>query len=144
MLKSCKKKSINGLKEIAKLRRIKNRDKLKKEGLITSILKSESSNAERNFMKHFNSNTNDDDNNNTNDNSYDGKIRDKISDIRVILGRLRNTITNNDRKKIKKDLYEIEKQNLSDREKEEIYDHLLELVKTLIKKKNINIMIVMI
>ena len=76
--------------------------------------------------------------------SCDGKIRDKISDIRVILSRLRNTITNNDRKKIKKDLYEIEKQNLSDREKEEIYDHLVELVKTLTKKKNINIMIVMI
>ena len=126
MLKSCKKKSINGLKEIAKLRRIKNRDKLKKEGLITSILKSESSNAERNFMKHFNSNTNDDDNNNTNDNSYDGKIRDKISDIRVILGRLGNTITKNDRKKIKKELYEIKnKKNLSDKEKEKIMIILL-------------------
>ena len=74
--------------------------------------------------------------------SCDSKTRDKISDIRVILSRLRNTITNNDRKKIKKELYEIEKQNLSDREKEEIYDHLVELVKTLIKKKNINIMIV--
>ena len=74
--------------------------------------------------------------------SCDSKTRDKISDIRVILSRLRNTITNNDRKKIKKELYEIENQNLSDREKEEIYDHLVELVKTLIKKKNINIMIV--
>ena len=136
MLKSCKKKSINGLKEIAKLRRIKNRDKLKKEGLITSILKSESSNAERNFMKHFNSNTNDDDNNNTNDNSYDGKIRDKISDIRVILGRLGNTITKNDRKKIKKELYEIEnKKNLSDMEKEKNYDNLVELKKKLNKKE---------
>ena len=37
-------KSIDELKEIAKLRRFKNRLKLKKEGLITSILKSESSN----------------------------------------------------------------------------------------------------
>ena len=63
----------------------------------------------------------------------------------MILSRLGNTITNNDRKKIKKELYEIEKkQNLSDREKEEIYDHLFELVKTLDKKKNINIRIVMI
>ena len=63
----------------------------------------------------------------------------------MILSRLGNTITNNDRKKIKKELYEIEKkQNLSDREKEEIYDHLDELVKLLIKKKNINIMIMMI
>ena len=48
------------------MRRIKNRDKLTKEGLIISLLKSESSNAERNYMKHFNNNTNDD-NNNTND-----------------------------------------------------------------------------
>ena len=45
----------------------------------------------------------------------------------MMLSRLGNTITNNDRKKIKKELYEIEKkQNLSDREKEEIYDHLVE------------------
>ena len=147
-------KSIDELKGIAKLRRIKNRDKLKKEGLITSLLKSESSNAEHNYMKHFNINTNvDNDNNNKNNNNdaYDGKVRDKISDIRMILSRLGNTITNNDRKKIKKELYEIEKkQNLSDREKEEIYDHLVELVKTLDKKekykiyKIYNIMTVMI
>ena len=102
-----KRKSIDELKEIAKLRRIKNRGKLKKEGLITSILKSESSNAERNYMKHFNINTNVDNNNvdnnnNTNDDddTYDGKIRDKISDIRMILSRLGNTITINDGKKI--------------------------------------------
>ena len=35
-----KRKSIDELKEIAKLRRIKNMGKLKKEGLITRILKS--------------------------------------------------------------------------------------------------------
>ena len=105
------------------MRRIKNSDKLKKEGFITSLLKSESINAERNYMKHFN-NTNDD-NNNTNDDTYDGKIRDKISDIRMILSRLGNTITSNDRKsflikkeQIKKELSEIEnKKNLSDEEK---------------------------
>ena len=44
------KKSIDELKEIARLRRIKNRDKLTKEGLIISLLKSESSDAERNYM----------------------------------------------------------------------------------------------
>ena len=43
-----KRKPIDDLKEIVKLRRIKNRGKLKKEGLITSILKSNSSNAKRN------------------------------------------------------------------------------------------------
>ena len=39
----------------------------------------------------------------------------------MILSRLGNTITNNDRKKIKKELYEIEKkQNLSDNEKRDL------------------------
>ena len=86
-------------------------------------------------MKEFNSNTNVDNNKNYDD-TYDGKIRDKISDIRMILSRLGNTITNNDRKKIKKELYEIEKkQNLSDDEKEEIYDHLVEFVNTFDKKE---------
>ena len=95
-------KSIDKLKEIARLRRIKNRGKLTKEGLIISLLKSESSDAERNYMKHFNNNTDDDD-------TYDDKIRGKISDIRMMLSRLGNTVTNNDRKKITKELYEIDK-----------------------------------
>ena len=83
-------------------------------------------------MKHFCNNTNDD----TNDHTYNGKIRDKISDIRMILSRLGNTVTNNDRKKIKKELYEIEKkENLSDKEKEKIYDDLVELVNTLNEKE---------
>ena len=74
-------KSIDELKEIARLRRIKNWDKSTKEGLIISLLKSESSNAERNYMKHFN-------NYNTDGyNTYDGKIRGKISDIRMMLSK---------------------------------------------------------
>ena len=51
-------------------------------------------------MKHFNNNTNDDDN--TNYDTYDGKIRDTISDIRMILRRLGNIVAYNDRKIIKK------------------------------------------
>ena len=99
-------------------------------------------------MKHFtntndennNNNTNDDNNtndyNNTNDDTYDGKIRDKISDIRMILSRLGNMVTNNDRKKIKKELYEIDnKKNLSDKEKEKNYNNLVELVHKLNKKE---------
>ena len=112
-------------KSIDELKEIKNRDKLTKEGLIIGLLKSESSDAERNYMKHFNNNTDDDD-------TYDGKIRDKISDIRMIFSRLGNTVPNDDRKKIKRKLYEIEKkENLSDKEKEKIYDDLVELVNTL-------------
>ena len=54
----------------------------------------------------------------------------------MILSRLGNTITNNDRKKIKKELYEIEnKKNLSDEEKEKNYDNLVELVNKLNKKE---------
>ena len=121
-------KSVDELKEIARLRRIKNRKKLAKEDLIISLLKSESSVLENNFMKHFNDN-------NTNDDTYD-KLRGKISDIRMIFSRLGNKVTNKDRKKITKELYEIEKkENLSNKEKEEIYDHLVKLVKTLDKKR---------
>ena len=62
----------------------------------------------------------------------------------MLLSRLGNIVNKNDRKKIKKELYERgKKQNLSDNEKEEIYDHLATSVNTL-KKENINIMIVMI
>ena len=91
-------------------------------------------------MKYFNNSTSDD--------TYDDKIKSKIDGIRIIL-RLGNVVTKNEkklkRKKIKKELYEIEKkQNLSDNKKEEIYDHLVELVNTLDKKKNTNIVIMMI
>ena len=106
-----KKKSIDELREIARLRRIRNWDKLTKEGLIISLLKSESSDAERNYMKYFNNNTDDDD-------TYDGKTRGKISDTRMILSRLGNTVTNNDGKNIKRELYGIEKKkNFSNRKK---------------------------
>ena len=53
----------------------------------------------------------------------------------MILRTLGNIVTKTDRKKIKKELYEIEKkQNLSNKEKEEIYNHLVKLVRTLDKK----------
>ena len=93
------------------MRRIKKRDKLTKEDLIITLLKSASTALENNFMKHFN-------NNNTDDDTYDDKIKGKISDIRMILSKLGNIVTNKDRKKIEKELYEIEKKkNLSNRQK---------------------------
>ena len=84
------------------MRRIKKRDKLTKEDLIITLLKSASTTLENNFMKHFN-------NNNTDGDTYDDKIKGKISDIRMILSKLGNIVTNKDRKKIEKELYEIEK-----------------------------------
>ena len=97
-----KRKSIGELKEIAKLRRIKNMGKLKKEGLITSILKSEISNAERSYMKHFHTNVDNTTNADANDDTYDAKIKDKIGDTKVILSRLGDIVTKGDRVKIKK------------------------------------------
>ena len=125
--KKLQRKSIDELKEIARLRRIKNSEKLTKEDLIISLLKSQSTAAERNYMKHFNNDANDD--------TYD-KIRDKISDINMILSRLGNIVTNTDRKEIKQELHEKKnKKNLSDEEKEEIYDHLVKLAKALNEKE---------
>ena len=93
--KKLQRKSIDEIKEIARLRRIKNRGKLTKENLIISLLKSESSAAEQNFKKFFNNNTDVDD-------TYDDKIRGKISNIRMIHVRLGNIVTINDKKKIKR------------------------------------------
>ena len=96
------------------MRRIKNREKLTKENLIISLLKSESYTAEQKFKNYFNNITNDD--------TYDDKIRGKISDIRMIISRLGNIVTNKDRKKIKRELYEIEKtKNLSNRKKRDLW-----------------------
>ena len=92
--KKLQRKSIDELKEIARLRRIKSRDKLSKEDLIITLLKLESNATENNFMKHFNNNTNDD--------TYDDKIRGKISDIRVILSRLGNIVTKIIEKKLQR------------------------------------------
>ena len=118
------------------MRRIKNYDNLTKEDLIISLLKSESNPVERNYMKYFNNSTNDDDDDDDGYYTYDDKIKDKINDVRMILSRLGNILIKNDGKKIKKELYEIEKkQNLSHNEKEKIYDHLFKLVNTLDKKR---------
>ena len=89
-------KSIDELQEIGRSRRIKNR-KIKKEDVIISHLKSESSIAEHNSQKLFSNNNTDD----TYDH-YDNKIRGKLSDIRMILSRFTNMVINADRKKIKK------------------------------------------
>ena len=100
--------------------------KLTKEGLTTSILKPEISNAERNYMKHFNTNVDNINVDNTASIDCDGKTRDKISDIRVMLSRSGDIVTKDDRVKTKKELYEIEnKKNLSDKEKEKIDDIFL-------------------
>ena len=86
-------KSIDKLREIARLRGFKKLDDLTKEDLIFRLLKSESNPVERSYMKYFNNSTSDD--------TYDDEIKSKINDIRLILSRLGNIVTKTDRKKIK-------------------------------------------
>ena len=83
-------------------------------------------------MKQFNNNTND-------------EIKSKINNIIITLSRLGNIITKNDRKEIKKDLYELEKKNnLSANEKKRFMMILLNQQILWRKKKNTNIVIMMI
>ena len=81
--------------------RIRDIEKLTNKCLVLTLLKSEISALERNYMKHFNDNNNNNNNNNIDDN-YDDEIRRKISDINMILSGLGNTKTDKDRKKILK------------------------------------------
>ena len=73
------------------MRGFKKLDDLTKEDLIFRLLKSESNPVERSYMKYFNNGTNDD--------TYDDKIKSKINNIRIMLSRLGNIVTKNDRKK---------------------------------------------
>ena len=90
--------SRDELEEIAKIRRIKNYEDMRKEDLIISLLKSKES-----IVELFN------------DNRYDNEI----SGRRRILNRLRDILPKKDRKEIKDRVYEIEHQkNISEEEQE--------------------------
>ena len=81
---------------------------MSKEVLIISLLKSKQSIVE--FI----------DNNNNNNNNNNNLDDDKISDIRRILNRLRDTLPKRYRKEFKKRLYETEdNEDLSEAKKEE-------------------------
>ena len=82
--------------------RIRDTEKLANKCLVLTLLKSEISALERNYMKHFNDNNNNNNNNIYIDDTYDNEIRRKLSDINMILSGLGNTKTNKDRKKILK------------------------------------------
>ena len=124
--------SIGNLQKIAILRRIKNYNNLSREDLIYTILRSESNLVESNYIKYINNNT-------------DDKIKAKINNIRIILSRLGNIVTKNNRNKIRKELYEIEKsKDLQKAKKKGFIIALLNKQIPLIRKKIINIVIMMI
>ena len=115
--------SLDDLKKIAILRRIKNYDQLSKEDLIYTLLRSGSDTIESNYEKYITNNTND-------------EIKAKINSIRIILARLGNTVTKNERNKIRKDLYKIEKkQKLTKIQKERVYRYLTQLANAFNKRE---------
>ena len=106
--------SRDELERIAKIRRIKNYEKMSNEELIISFLKSK-----QRITELFNKN-----------------LHDDKSDIRRILNRLRDILPKRYRKEIKKELYKIEhKENLSEEEKEENDEYLRKLVRILNNKE---------
>ena len=110
--------SRDELEQIAKIRRIKNYEDIKKEDLIISLLKLKESIAEL-----FNDNNN---------NLYDKET----SDVRRILNRLRDIFPKNNRKEIKDKLHEIECQrNISEEEREKNDEYLRKLVRILNNKE---------
>ena len=106
--------SRDELEQIAEMRIIKNYKKMWKEGLVIALLKSKRSLAEL-----FN-------------NDFDN---DRIKGIKKILNELRDSLTKEYRKKIKK-LYLVEnKKNLSKLEKGEISEYLTKLERIFYKKE---------
>ena len=89
------KMSLDDLKKIAILRKIKNYDKLSREDLVYTLLRSKRD-LESNFEKYITNDIND-------------ETKGKINNIRITLSRLGNIVIQNERKKTKKGLYEIEK-----------------------------------
>ena len=98
--------SRDDLEQIAKIRKIKNYEDMKKEDLIISLLKSKESIAEL-----FNDNNN-----------------NEISNIRRILNRLKDIFPKRDRKEIEDKLHKIEHQrNISEKKQ----DYLITLARIL-------------
>ena len=114
-------KSLDDLKKIAKFWRIKNYDNLLKEDLTYTLLKSGKNPLEDNYLNYIN-------------NVTDDRIKGKMNYIRLALIKLGYILTKNGRKKIKEELYVIEnRQNLTNAQKDRIYNHLIETATTLDK-----------
>ena len=115
--------STDDLKKIAILQRIKNYDKLSREDLIYTLLRSESNPIETNYEKCIINRT-------------DDEIKSKVNNIRILLSRLGDITSKDDRDKVRKSVYEIEKKKkIPKTQKERILRYLIELINTLNKKE---------
>ena len=124
------------LKKLGELQRIKNYDTLTKENLIYALLRSQNPN-EDNYIKHITSNIN--------TTELDNEIRYTINDIKQLVTRLGDILTNKKRKEITKELYESLKKinntnrntKLRKRQKENLLKRLIEQYNLFSKKRTI-------
>ena len=115
-------KSVEDLRKLAKLRRIKNYDGLTKEDLIYILLRSEKSLQENKYEKYIIKDT-------------DNEISATINTIRILISQLENVLTKEQRKTIREELHEIEKKTLTKAQKERTLAYIIELVVTLSKQE---------
>ena len=113
-------KLLDDLKKIPKLRRIKNYNSLTKEDLIYTLLRSEKTHLEDNYMKYLNIIRN-------------NEI--KINNTRMVKARL-NNLSNEEKKIIRDELHKIENtQQFTKKKKEKTLAYLFRLLNTLDNKE---------
>ena len=110
-------KSLSDLQRLARLRRIKNYEDMTKKDLIYTLLRSED-----NYMKYINTST-------------DDELKEKINQIRILLTKLCNTLTNEKKNIIRDELYKKENQErLTKAQKERRLIYLTDLLRHLNNK----------
>ena len=90
--------SFDTLKKLGELEQIRNYDKLSKEDLIYALLRLKNPN-EHNYISMITSDLDTD--------ILDNEIREKVNEIKTTASRLGNLLTNKERSKITKSLYDI-------------------------------------
>ena len=114
--------SSSDLKNLAKLQRIKNLSELTKDDLIYTLLRSEKVLQENNYLKYINNATN-------------SNLRDRINHARMMTAKLGNILTNIERHKIRKELYDMENTKYTKASRERAVIRLAELTNDLYYKQ---------
>ena len=114
--------SLSNLKDLPKLRRIKNFRELTKDDLIYTLLRSEEVPQENNYLKYINNTRNSD-------------LRDRINHARMMTTKLGDILTNKEGHEIRKELYHMTKTKYTKITKEKAIARLIELTKDLYYKQ---------
>ena len=113
-------KLLSDLKKLAKFQRIKNSDNLSKEDLLYTLLRSEKSHLEDNYMKNIQTMTK----------------KAKINIIRILAPKLSNSLAKEERNVIRKELYAIEnKKRFTKTQRQKAYAYLIKSLNTLDNKE---------